>query len=318
MTPNRGAFTKDELKQKRVGVLLGGMSAERDVSLRTGEAVSGALRGLGYDVVEIDVGRDLPARLAAEKVDVAWLAVHGRYGEDGCLQGLLESLFIPYTGSGVLASALGMDKVYAKQVFVAHGIPTPAYRSFRDAASALAAADSLPFPFPVVVKPSREGSSVGVHICKTRDAYEAAVMDAAKYAGTLLVEQFVKGREVQGGVLDDEALGVIEVRAAREFYDYDAKYKAGTGTQYLFPAPLPPDQYARVNAVCLAAHQALGCSGGSRSDVIVTDGGDVFLLETNTLPGMTASSLLPKIAAGRGIDFPALCERLLLGACLKA
>ncbi|NOJ79125.1 MULTISPECIES: D-alanine--D-alanine ligase [Myxococcus] len=318
MTPNRGAFTKDELKQKRVGVLLGGMSAERDVSLRTGEAVSGALRGLGYDVVEIDVGRDLPARLAAEKVDVAWLAVHGRYGEDGCLQGLLESLFIPYTGSGVLASALGMDKVYAKQVYVAHGIPTPAYRSFRDAASALAAVDSLPFPFPVVVKPSREGSSVGVHICKTRDAYEAAVTDAAKYAGTLLVEQFVKGREVQGGVLDDEALGVIEVRAAREFYDYDAKYKAGTGTQYLFPAPLPPDQYARVNEVCLAAHQALGCSGGSRSDVIVTDGGDVFLLETNTLPGMTASSLLPKIAAGRGIDFPALCERLLLGACLKA
>ncbi|WAM30411.1 D-alanine--D-alanine ligase [Myxococcus sp. NMCA1] len=294
------------------------MSAERDVSLRTGEAVSGALRGLGYDVVEIDVGRDLPARLAAEKVDVAWLAVHGRYGEDGCLQGLLESLFIPYTGSGVLASALGMDKVYAKQVFVAHGIPTPAYRSFRDAASALAAADSLPFPFPVVVKPSREGSSVGVHICKTRDAYEAAVTDAAKYAGTLLVEQFVKGREVQGGVLDDEALGVIEVRAAREFYDYDAKYKAGTGTQYLFPAPLPPDQYARVNEVCLAAHQALGCSGGSRSDVIVTDGGEVFLLETNTLPGMTASSLLPKIAAGRGIDFPSLCERLLLGACLKA
>ncbi|MFP2963736.1 D-alanine--D-alanine ligase [Myxococcus sp. 1LA] len=318
MTPNRGAFTKDELKQKRVGVLLGGMSAERDVSLRTGEAVSGALRGLGYNVVDIDVGRDLPARLAAEKVDVAWLAVHGRYGEDGCLQGLLESLFIPYTGSGVLASALGMDKVYAKQVFVAHGIPTPAYRSFRDAASALAAADSLPFPFPVVVKPSREGSSVGVHICKTRDAYEAAVNDAAKYAGSLLVEQFVKGREVQGGVLDGEALGVIEVRAAREFYDYDAKYKAGTGTQYLFPAPLPPDQYARVNEVCLAAHQALGCSGGSRSDVIVTDGGEVFLLETNTLPGMTATSLLPKIAAGRGIDFPALCERLLLGACLKA
>ncbi|NVJ17156.1 D-alanine--D-alanine ligase [Myxococcus sp. AM010] len=318
MTPNRGAFTKDELKQKRVGVLLGGMSAERDVSLRTGEAVSGALRGLGYTVVELDVGKDLPARLAAEQVDVAWLAVHGRYGEDGCLQGLLESLFIPYTGSGVLASALGMDKVYAKQVFVAHGIPTPAYRSFRDAASALAAADSLPFPFPVVVKPSREGSSVGVHICKTRDAYEAAVTDAAKYAGTLLVEQFVKGREVQGGVLDDEALGVIEVRAAREFYDYDAKYKAGTGTQYLFPAPLPPEQYARVNEVCLAAHQALGCSGGSRSDVIVTDGGEVFLLETNTLPGMTASSLLPKIAAGRGIDFPSLCERLLLGACLKA
>jgi D-alanine-D-alanine ligase len=318
MTPNRGAFTKDELKQKRVGVLYGGLSAEREVSLRTGAAVAGALRQLGYTVVDIDVGKDLAARLAAEKVDVAWLAVHGRYGEDGCLQGLLESMFIPYTGSGVLASALGMDKVYAKQVFVTHGIPTPAYRAFKDAESALAAADSLPFPFPAVVKPSREGSSVGVHICKTQADYEAAVRDASKYAGTILVEQFVKGREVQGAVLDDEALGVIEVRAAREFYDYDAKYKAGTGTQYLFPAPLPPDQYARVNEVCLAAHKSLGCSGASRSDVIVTDGGDVFLLEINTLPGMTATSLLPKIAAGRGIDFPALCERLLQGACLKA
>lgn len=318
MTTIRSAFTPDELKHKRVGVLYGGLSSEREVSLRTGAAVAEALRSKGYTVVDIDVGRDLPARLVAEKVDVAWLAVHGRYGEDGCLQGLLESMFIPYTGSGVLASALAMDKVYAKQVFIAHGIPTPAYRAFKDAASALAAGDSLPFPFPVVVKPSREGSSVGIHICKTRADYDAAINDAAKYAGTLLVEQFVKGREVQGGVLDDEALGVIEVRAAREFYDYDAKYKAGTGTQYLFPAPLPPDQYARVNEVCLGAHQALGCSGGSRSDVIVTDGGEVFLLETNTLPGMTATSLLPKIAAGRGIDFPSLCERLLQGASLKA
>ncbi|NPC86187.1 D-alanine--D-alanine ligase, partial [Pyxidicoccus fallax] len=233
MTTIRSAFTPDELKKKRVGVLYGGLSAEREVSLRTGAAVAEALRSKGYDVVDIDVGKDLPARLAAEKVEVAWLAVHGRYGEDGCLQGLLESLFIPYTGSGVLASALGMDKVYAKQVFVAHGIPTPAYRAFKDAASALAEAGSLPFPFPVVVKPSREGSSVGVHICKTREDYEAAVKDAAKYAGFLLVEQFVKGREVQGGVLDDEALGVIEVRAAREFYDYEAKYKSGSGTQYL-------------------------------------------------------------------------------------
>ncbi len=311
-------FTKDQLKGKKVGVLYGGLSAEREVSLRSGAAVAGALRQLGYDVVEIDVGKDLPARLLAEKVEVAFLGVHGRYGEDGCLQGLLESMFIPYTGSGVLASALGMDKVYAKQAFIAHGIPTPPYRAFKDAASARAEADVLPFPYPVVVKPSREGSSVGVHICKTREDYLQAVEDAARFAGTILVERFIKGREVQGGVLDDEALGVIEVKPAHEFYDYDAKYKAGSGTQYLFPAPLPPEQYARVNEVCLGAHRALGCSGGSRSDVIVTESGEVFLLEINTLPGMTATSLLPKIAAGRGIDFPALCERLLLGASLKA
>ena len=311
-------FTPEELKSKREGVLFGGLSSEREVSLRTGAAVAGALRGLGYDVVDIDVGKDLPARLIAEKVDVAWLALHGRYGEDGCIQGLLEAMFIPYTGSGVMASAVGMDKVYAKEIFVSRGIPTPPYRAFSSAEAALAEADRLPSPFPVVVKPSREGSSVGVHICKTRDEYTAAVKEAATHAGTLLVEQFIKGREVQGGVLDNEALGVIEVKAAREFYDYEAKYQAGSGTQYLFPAPLPPDLYARVNAVSLAAHVALGCSGGSRSDVIVTESGDVFLLEINTLPGMTASSLLPKIAAGRGLDFPALCERLLQGASLKA
>jgi D-alanine-D-alanine ligase len=311
-------FSRDELKQKRVGVLLGGLSAEREVSLRSGAAVARALRGLGHDVVEVDVGKDVPARLMAERVDVAFIALHGRYGEDGCIQGLLESMFIPYTGSGVLASAAGMDKVLAKQIFLAHGIPTPAWRAFRTAEEARAAVDSLPFPFPVVVKPSREGSSVGVHICKTREECLAAIDDASRFAGSLLVEQFVKGREVQGGVLDDEALGVIEVVPEREFYDYAAKYQSGSGTKYLFPAPLPADQYERVNQVSLDAHRSLGCSGGTRSDVIITASGDVYLLEINTLPGMTESSLLPKIAVGRGIDFPSLCERLLLGASLKA
>jgi len=213
-------LSKDELKRKRVGVLLGGLSSEREVSLRSGAAVAKALRGLGYDVVEIDVGRDLAARLAEQKVQVAFIALHGRYGEDGCVQGLLECLDIPYTGSGVLASSLGMDKVYAKQIFLAHGIPTPPYRAFSSKAEALAAVDALPFGLPAVVKPSREGSSVGVHLCKTREAYLAAVEDVAGRAGTILVEQYIKGREVQGGVLDDEALGVIEVIAAREFYDY--------------------------------------------------------------------------------------------------
>jgi D-alanine-D-alanine ligase len=304
--------------KKRVGVLLGGMSVEREVSQRTGAAVAKALRERGHEVVELDAQKDLPQRLIAEKVEVAFIALHGRWGEDGCVQGLLESMFIPYTGSGVLASSVGMDKVFTKQIFLGHGIPTPPYQAFYDVKAALAAGDSLLFPFPVVVKPSREGSSVGVHICKTREQYRAAVEDAAKYAGALLVEQFIKGREVQGAVLDDEALGAIEIVPAREFYDYEAKYTPNSGTRYLFPAPLPPDQYARVNEVCLAAHKALGCTGATRSDVIVTEKGEVFILEVNTLPGMTATSLLPKIAAGRGIDFGELCERLLKGASLKA
>ncbi|MBX5483607.1 MAG: D-alanine--D-alanine ligase [Myxococcaceae bacterium] len=297
---------------------MGGLSVEREVSLRTGAAVMKALGGAGYDVVAIDAQKDLPERLRAERVEVAFIALHGRYGEDGCVQGLLESMFIPYTGSGVLASAAGMEKVFSKQVFIAHGIPTPPHRAFVDPQSALAETDTLPFPFPVVVKPSREGSSVGVHICRTRDAYRAAVEDAAKYAGRILVEQFIKGREVQGAVLDDEALGVIEVVPGREFYDYEAKYQSGSGTRYLFPAPLPKEHYDRVNEICLAAHRALGCAGATRSDVIITASGDVYILEVNTLPGMTETSLLPKIAAGRGIGFTELCERLLMGAALKA
>jgi len=310
--------TRDELKGKRIGVLLAGMSVEREVSQRTGAAVSNALRGLGYQVVEIDAQKDLPARLTAEKIDVAFIALHGRFGEDGCVQGLLEAMFIPYTGSGVLASSVGMEKVFAKQIFLGHGIPTPLYHAFRTREEALKAQDALSFPFPVVVKPSREGSSVGVHIARTLDQYRAAVEDAAKYAGLLMVEQYIKGREVQGAVLDDEPLGAIEIVPAKEFYDYEAKYTPGSGTKYLFPAPLPEDQYRRVNEICLAAHRALSCSGATRSDVIVTEKGEVFILEVNTLPGMTATSLLPKIAAGRGIDFAALCERLLLGASLKA
>jgi len=310
--------TRDELHAKRIGVLMAGMSVEREVSQRTGAAVSGALQLLGYQVVEIDAQKDLPAQLEAQKIDVAFLALHGRYGEDGCVQGLLESMFIPYTGSGVLASSVGMEKVFSKQIFLGHGLPTPLYHAFRTREEALGGQGGLSFPFPVVVKPSREGSSVGVHIARTLDQYRAAVADAAKYAGLIMVEQYIKGREVQGAVLDDEPLGAIEIVPAKEFYDYEAKYTPGSGTRYLFPAPLPEDQYRRVNEICLAAHRALGCSGATRSDVIVTGTGEVFLLEVNTLPGMTETSLLPKIAAGRGIDFPSLCERLLLGASLKA
>jgi D-alanine-D-alanine ligase len=307
---------RDELKSKRIGVLLGGLSSERDVSLRTGAAIGKALREAGYTAVDVDVGKDVAEKLKAERIDVAFIALHGRYGEDGSIQGLLESMFIPYTGSGVLASALSMDKVVAKRSFAAAGLPVPKQAVFDTVEEALAA--KLPFELPAVVKPSREGSSVGVHIVKTRAEYEAGVKEAATHAGQLLVEQFVAGREVQGAVLDNVALGVIEVKPAREFYDYTAKYGPGSGTQYIFPAELPPALYQQVMDVSLAAHKALGCSGASRSDVIATPDGGVVLLEINTLPGMTETSLLPKIAQGRGIRFTELCLRLLEGASLKA
>lgn len=308
--------TIEKLKTQRIGVLMGGLSSERDVSLRSGAAVAKALREAAYTVVEIDVQKDIAQRLIAEKIDVAFIALHGRYGEDGSIQGLLESMFIPYTGSGVLASSVGMEKVFTKQVFVARGIPTPKHKIFSTPDDALE--HDLPFPYPVVVKPSREGSSVGVAIAKDDIQYRDAVKEAGKYPGLIMVEQFIKGREVQGAVLDDEALGVIEIVPAREFYDYQAKYGPNSGTQYIFPARLDPEVYDRVNQICLSAHQALGCSGATRSDAIVTESGEIYLLEVNTLPGMTATSLLPKIAAGKGISFTQLCERLLQGASLKS
>ncbi|MCL2012831.1 MAG: D-alanine--D-alanine ligase [Cystobacterineae bacterium] len=307
---------KEEIKQKRIAVLKGGLSREREVSLKTGAAIAGALRSLGYEVVEIDVGVDLAARLLEAKAEVAFIALHGRFGEDGCVQGLLECMRLPYTGSGVLASAAGMDKVFSKRIFDAFGIPTPAWTFFDSHEAAQAA--PLPFGFPVVVKPSREGSSIGVGICKDEGEYRAALEQVAGFEGQVLVEPFVKGREIQVGFLDGDILGAIEVVAARAFYDYEAKYSAGSGTRYIFPAELSPKAQERIFEVCLKANQALGCEGATRSDVLLTEGAEVFLLEVNTLPGMTETSLLPKIAAGKGLDFGALCERLLLGARLKA
>lgn len=309
---------EQEMKKKVVGMLMGGLSTEREVSLRTGEACARALSSLGYVVRSIDVQRDVAARIAAARIDVAFIALHGRFGEDGCIQGLLESMGIPYTGSGVLASAMGMNKVVSKRIFEDRGLPVAPdvvlknavdLRDFRGAAD-------LPFGLPAVVKPSGEGSSVGVAIAHDEPALMAAVEAASHLQGDILIEALVPGREIQAAVLDGEALGAIEIVPANAFYDYAAKYE-DHATRYLFPAPIPPDQYAQACRIALEAHLALGCSGATRSDMILTPDGRLFLLELNTLPGMTAASLLPKIAAGQGIDFPALCERLLLGASLK-
>jgi len=310
------AFTAAELKTRRIGVLMGGLSSEREVSLRTGKACADALEEKGYVITRIDVQRDVARRLDDARVDLAFIALHGRWGEDGCIQGLLESMFIPYTGSGVLASAVGMDKVFAKQVFAAHGLKTAPYRVFESLEALEKHGFEMPFALPAVVKPSGEGSSVGVTIARDAKALRAAALQASTLKGAILVEQYIKGREIQAAVLDDEALGAIEVVPASEFYDYNAKYQAGT-TKYLFPAPIPADRALAVCEMALSAHRALGCAGATRSDLILEPEGAIWLLEINTLPGMTSTSLLPKIAAGKGIDFPTLCERLLMGAALK-
>ena len=302
---------------KKVAVLYGGRSSEREVSLKTGAACADALASRGYDVARIDVDLDVAARLREHRIGVAFLALHGRWGEDGCIQGLLEAMGIPYTHSGVTASALGMDKTLSKTVFKALGLDVIEYRAFPPEHAGSIAPSELPFGFPVVVKPAGEGSSVGVQIVKEAAKLKEACAEAARYKGDVIVERYVKGTEVNVAVLDGKALGAIEIAPEREFYDYAAKYTAGT-TKYHYPARISEAHQHRVLRAAERAHTGLGCTGVSRVDFIIAPDGTPFILEVNTLPGMTATSLVPKIAAGIGIPFPELCERILEGAALKA
>lgn len=303
-------MTRQELKTKNIAVLMGGLSAEREVSLRTGHAISQALREAGYRVTDIDADRSLPARLEESRTEVAFIALHGRFGEDGTVQGLLEMMGIPYTGSGVLASSLAMDKVATKKMLQYHGVNTPAFAVFRPGSQVQG---SLP-PFPVVVKPAREGSTIGISIAREQSELAAGLTEAFRFDSLVLVEQFVAGAEVTVGVLDGEALPVIQVVPKGGFYDYQAKYTAGQ-TEYLLPAPLPEGIYAGLQQAACQACQALGCSGAARVDFMVGDN-DFTCLEVNTIPGMTATSLLPKAAAAAGLPFVELVQRILEGAAL--
>lgn len=304
-----------EIESKKIAVLMGGFSAEREVSLASGAAVHQALLARGYDAVAIDVGRDLPQRLASEGVGAAFIALHGRYGEDGCVQGLLELMKIPYTGSGVLASALAMHKLYSKQTFVSSGILTAPFHHFRKDQQVSPA--DFSFGLPLVVKPVQEGSSVGISIVRDESELAAAMELAFRYDDDVLVEQFIKGQEVQVGILDDCPMGAIEIVPKNEFYDFEAKYTSGMA-EHIFPARLEKALYEKALQVGLAAHSALGCRCYSRVDLLVTPGGECYVLEVNTLPGMTALSLLPEIAAkGAGITFEALVDRIIRSASLS-
>ncbi len=299
---------------KRVGLLLGGASPERDVSLQTGKNCGEALRALGYDVTDIDPAADghftFVDRL--RDIDVAFIALHGRWSEDGCVQGLLESLRVPYTHSGVLASAAAMNKVFAKRLFLSLGIKTAAFDVITEPNGYQSR-----FAYPLVVKPNGQGSSVGVSIVKRAEDLDKALKFANLHAAEVIVEEFIKGREINVAVLDGEVLGSVEIKPATEFYDYDAKY-VRDDTQYLVPAPVSAEEEKRLFVVSRDAYNALGCSGAARIDVILDGNGEPWLLEANTLPGMTSHSLVPKIAAHKGISFEELTERILDGAALKS
>lgn len=303
------------MKSKKIGVLFGGLSAEREVSLKSGRAVHCALIAQGYDAVAIDVGRDLADVLKHERIEAAFIALHGRYGEDGCVQGLLELLQIPYTGSGVLASALAMHKLYSKQAFAASGILTADFCCFRR--NEVVSLKELPFGLPLVVKPVQEGSSVGVSIVKEERQLAAALELAFRHDDEILLERYIKGQEVQVGILDGRPVGAIEIVPKNEFYDFESKYTDGMA-EHIFPARLEPALYEKAQQVGLAAHNALGCKGYSRVDLLVTDAGDCYVLEVNTLPGMTALSLLPEIAAkGAGLSFETLVSKIIESASLS-
>ncbi len=293
---------------------MGGLSAEREVSLNTGAGVLAALQGNGWDAVGIDWkdGTSLPRLLEDARAEVVWNALHGTYGEDGAVQGLCSCMRIPCSGSGVLASALAMDKVMSKRIFESNGVPTPRWQLLsheggNDPAIAL--------EYPFVVKPANEGSSVGVSIVERADELPAALDLARAFHGPVIVEDYIAGTEVFVGILNGRVLGSVEVRPATKFYDYEAKYKR-TDTKYLIPPELPANVVERAHELALAAYHALGCSGHARPDLRITRAGEPFVLEVNTLPGMTATSLLPKIAKSIGMDYATLCEEILASATM--
>jgi D-alanine-D-alanine ligase len=303
----------------RVAVLYGGISAEREVSLSTGIGVIAALREAGFEVTPIEVGADLGAIIAALAVrpDAVFNALHGRFGEDGAIQGVLDWLEIPYTHSGVRASALAMDKVAAKALFAAAGLPVARGRLVT--ADELAAADPLPLPY--VIKPVNEGSSVGVEIIRSGDNRRAEVARAWRFGRSALVEEYIPGRELTVGVLGDRALAVTDIIAdAGVFYDYESKYADG-GSRHIIPARMDPEVYARALDVALTAHRTLGCRGATRCDFRYDDTegepGRLVLLEINTQPGLTRTSLLPEQAAHFGMSYPQLCAWMVENAACR-
>lgn len=302
----------------RVAVLMGGISAERDVSLKSGQAVLEALVNAGINAFGLDLGANALEQIIAEqnaqKINAAFIALHGRGGEDGCIQGVLEWLNIPYTGSGVMASALAMDKYKTKQVWQALGLPTPASQLISKTTQAEELLANL--GLPLMIKPVHEGSSIGMSKVTSASQLEAALAEAAKYDSQVLAEKFISGPEYTLAILGEQPLPVIGLETTNDFYDFDAKY-AGQATKYLLPSGLPETQEKELQQLALEAYLALGCEGWGRVDVMLSEDGQPWLLEVNTSPGMTNLSLVPQAAAHQDISFQQLVLDILASAQCK-
>jgi D-alanine-D-alanine ligase len=300
------AEANTKVKGKRIAVLMGGPGSERDVSLATGRGVSGALRSLGAEVTDVDV-KDENFQLP-DNVELAFITIHGTFGEDGQLQRILEDRGVRYTGEGVSGSEVAFDKIRSKEYFQRGSVPTPVWEVIDPTTRPKMAV-------PLVIKPPREGSTVGVHIIKSESEIDAAMADVARFGRDVLVEKFVPGRELTVGILGDQTLPIIEIIPKGGFYDFTNKYpflnpQAGGGAQHVCPAHLDEQKTCEVQTVALQAHRALGLEVYSRVDVLLTEQGEPFVLEANTIPGMTEASLLPEAAAAAGISYPELCARI--------
>jgi len=285
----------------RIGVLYGGWSSEREISILSGRRVASALENRGYEVVEIDVGRDIADVLSNNHIDMAYVMLHGKPGEDGTIQGLLETVGIPYTGSGVLASALAINKVLTKKVFQFSEILTPEFKYPVNS-------DKIPFDPPYLIKPVSEGSSVGMTLVRDKEQHRKAISKAREY-GDSFAEKYINGKEITIGILGDLALPILELVPKKEFYDYEAKYTKGM-TEFIIPARLDDAMTKKSKEIALKAHRALGCRDFSRVDFVV-ERGNAYVIEVNTIPGMTELSDIPAEARAMGIEYDELVEQIL-------
>ncbi|MCK5237477.1 MAG: D-alanine--D-alanine ligase [Deltaproteobacteria bacterium] len=297
-----------DLKSIKIGVLMGGLSEESEISLKSGNAVVSALKDAGYNVIGIEVDRDIALKIARENIECAFIALHGTYGEDGTIQGLLEVMGVPYTGSGVLASALAMDKAACKVFLDNAGVTTPKSENVKEGESVRSS-----IGFPVIVKPVKQGSTIGINIANNKEELEAAVVEALKHDDVAMIEELIIGRELTVSVMGDKIFPVLEVTTTEPIYNYKAKYEKGY-TDFKVPAELSKDEEDKVKKTALQSYKVLGCRGAARVDIILDEEGTPYVLEVNTIPGMTELSLLPMAAAADGMDFTEVVIEMLSSA----
>jgi D-alanine-D-alanine ligase len=313
-------MSKRITKDMRIGVLLGGLSSEKEISRLTGEAVFKALVKLGYNVVKVELDRTLPFKLKEMQIDVVFNALHGRYGEDGVVQGVLELMGIPYTGSGITASAIAMDKIFTKHLLTSAGILTPQYLALNKPIGYQELINQSAMNLPYMVKPACEGSSVGISKVSTPEELPEAFAKAFKYGDRVLVEKFIEGKDITVAIYNDRVLGSMEigisVNSEKKFLDYEVKYTEGMEV-FSIPPSINDNVLKSIEESALNAHQLLGCSFYSRIDFKVASAGRPYLLEVNTLPGLTSLSYVPKIAESKGINYEDLIEGILQSASLK-